>query len=154
MTGIQMWLHDHPLNETRRQRGEPTVNGFWIWGGGPELEPFSPHPLPRLASVDPYLVGLWRLMKGRVDLEARHFDALSASNPDRVVVTLECTRSSDLAQRLDEIDRQWMAPVLRALREGRLETLVLHLNDRLLRLGRFDVFRFWRTRRHWLEAAA
>jgi hypothetical protein len=154
MTGVQMWLHDHPLNETRRQRGEPAVNGFWIWGGGPEPAAFRPVPLPRLVSADPYLLGLWRLMKGRVDAEARHFAALGASGLDRTIVTLECARSSDLARRLDEIDRQWMAPVLQALRDGRLESLVLHLNDRLLRLGRFDAFRFWRTRRHWLEAAA
>ncbi len=154
MTGIQMWLHDHPLNQARRQRGEPTVNGLWIWGGGREPESLTVGSLPRLASADPYLVGLWRLMKGRVDAEAGRYDALSAADLDRVIVTLQCTRSPDLAQRLDEIDRQWMAPVLRALRGGRLETLVVHLNDRVLRLSRFDVFRFWRARRHWLEAAA
>jgi hypothetical protein len=154
MTGAQMWLHDHPLNETRRQRGEPTVNGLWIWGGGPEPQAFPLRQLPRLLSTDPYLLGLWRLMKGGVEAEAGHFDALAVSDLDCAIVTLECTRSSDLTQRLDEIDRQWMAPVLRALREGRLESLVLHLNDRLLRVSRFDAFRFWRTRRHWLEAAA
>jgi hypothetical protein len=154
MTGVQMWLHDHPLNEARRQRGEPAVNGFWIWGGGPEPESFLPSPLPRLASADPFLVGLWRLLQGRVDTEARHFDAIAAADLERVIVTLECTRGSDIAQRLDEIDRQWMAPVLHALRNGRLESLALHLNDRLFRVSRFDAFRFWRTRRHWLETAA
>lgn len=154
MTGVQMWLHDHPVNEARRQRGEPAVNGFWIWGGGLEPEFLSVAPLPRLASADPYLVGLWRLMKGRVDTEAEHFDALGAPDRGRVIVTLECTRSFDLAQRLNEIDRHWMAPVLRALRDGRLRSVALHLNDRLFRVSRFDAFRFWRTRRHWLEAAA
>jgi hypothetical protein len=107
-----------------------------------------------LLSADSYLLGLWRLMKGCVEAEAGYFDALAVSDLDCAIVTLECTRSSDLTQRLDEIDRRWMAPVLRALREGRLESLVLHLNDRLLRVSRFDAFRFWRTRRHWLEAAA
>lgn len=32
---VQMLLHDHPVNTEREQRGEPTLNGLWFWGGGP-----------------------------------------------------------------------------------------------------------------------
>jgi hypothetical protein len=32
---IEMWLHDHPINDTRRRRGEQPVTALWLWGGGP-----------------------------------------------------------------------------------------------------------------------
>jgi hypothetical protein len=30
---LEMWLHSHPLNETRRRRGELPVSTLWLWGG-------------------------------------------------------------------------------------------------------------------------
>ena len=32
---IEMWLYDHPINDTRRRRGEQPVTALWLWGGGP-----------------------------------------------------------------------------------------------------------------------
>lgn len=31
---VQMLLFHHPVNMAREQRGEPTINSVWIWGGG------------------------------------------------------------------------------------------------------------------------
>ena len=31
---IEMWLHDHPVNDTRRRRGEIPVTSLWLWGAG------------------------------------------------------------------------------------------------------------------------
>lgn len=31
---IQMFLHDHPVNERRTASGALAVNGFWFWAGG------------------------------------------------------------------------------------------------------------------------
>jgi hypothetical protein len=31
---IEMLLHDHPVNAARAERGEPTVDALWFWGGG------------------------------------------------------------------------------------------------------------------------
>jgi hypothetical protein len=31
---IEMWLHDHPINDTRRRRGELPVTSLWLWGAG------------------------------------------------------------------------------------------------------------------------
>jgi len=151
MTAAQMWLHEHPLNEARRQRGEREANALWLWGGGPAPDWFSTRPLPRLASADSYLMGLWWLMKQSIEPEAGSFDTLSADDRESAVVSLECMRSSKLAERLEEIDRHWMAPVLRALREGRLQSLVLHMNDQMFRVRWLHALRFWRAPRHWLE---
>jgi hypothetical protein len=32
---IEMWLHDHVVNDARSRRGEWPVTGLWLWGGGP-----------------------------------------------------------------------------------------------------------------------
>jgi hypothetical protein len=32
---IEMWLHDHPVNDTRARRGELPITGLWLWGAGP-----------------------------------------------------------------------------------------------------------------------
>jgi hypothetical protein len=31
---IEMWLHDHPINDIRRQRGDLPVTSLWLWGAG------------------------------------------------------------------------------------------------------------------------
>jgi hypothetical protein len=154
MTTAQMWLHEHPLNEARRQRGELEANALWLWGGGAVPDLFAPGQLPRLVSADSYLTGLWWLMKQGTEPEAGSFDTLSDDDRETAIVSLACMKTSGLAERLEEIDRRWMAPVQRALRAGGLQSLVLHLNDRFFRVQRFHAFRFWRTPRHWLEVAA
>jgi hypothetical protein len=31
---VQMFLHGHPVNEQRRDIGQPEINSLWLWGGG------------------------------------------------------------------------------------------------------------------------
>jgi hypothetical protein len=31
---IEMWLHDHPVNQERVQRGRLPISALWFWGGG------------------------------------------------------------------------------------------------------------------------
>ncbi len=34
LTEVQVLLHQHPLNATRRELGLPPINSLWLWGGG------------------------------------------------------------------------------------------------------------------------
>ncbi len=91
---LEMWLHAHPLNETRRDRGELTVSTLWLWGGGslagreatrevsPTVQPISPARRQLTTALansdpestasggdvalgaDPYLTGLWHMRGG------------------------------------------------------------------------------------------
>ena len=151
-----MWLHGHPLNEVRTHRGVPTVNALWIWGGG-ELPAASPIPaqLPRLFADDPFLQGLWRMLRGTVNARPPSFASLMAASCNRALVALSgVSGKHSPAELLEAMDRDWMAPVLQALRRGRIARLALHFNDRLFRVGRLDTFHLWRPHRHWLETAA
>lgn len=37
LTEIQMFLHDHPVNQSRQANGAYPINSFWFWGGGAAL---------------------------------------------------------------------------------------------------------------------
>ncbi|HEX4676096.1 MAG TPA: hypothetical protein VH209_12250, partial [Steroidobacteraceae bacterium] len=50
---LEMWLHAHPLNETRRRRGELPVSTLWLWGGTPA----QAGQTPVLPAGDPTSVG-------------------------------------------------------------------------------------------------
>lgn len=155
MTGIQMWLHGHPLNEARAQQGMPTANALWVWGGGQPPVFSSPVILPRLFSGDLFLHGLWGTLRGDIDARPVSLASVMAETPSgRALVTLSILAGSrSPVEMLEDMDRNWLAPALRALRVGRIGRLALHLNDRLFRASRLDSLRFWRRHRHWLEVA-
>jgi hypothetical protein len=153
MTEVQMWLHDHAVNEKRARRGEPTVNALWIWGGGGELPARPVAELPTLVTDEPFLVGLWKLWRGPLANPGTSFAELRVADFASAVTVLACvTAAHSPAQALEAIERDWMLPILSALRRGVLRRVRLHVNDRLFAISRLDTYRFWRARRSWLEA--
>ena len=40
---IEMWLHDHPVNQERMKRGRLPISALWLWGGGAPRESLSAH---------------------------------------------------------------------------------------------------------------
>ena len=154
MTEIQMWLHDHPVNMRRAERGIETVNALWIWGGGMLPDRGTAGALPALFGTDAFLSGLWQMQGGaQVPLPAS-LDAINlAANPS-VVVALESTPGSSQtpAQALVALERDWFGPAIAALRRGQLSCVQLHANDRLYALDRPGLWRLWRQQRPWFEA--
>jgi len=152
---IQMVLHAHPVNEAREARGEPAVNSLWLWGVGtaPKV------PAARWQSVsanDPLPIGLAQLgmtrhrelpagadeWLARVPQEGRHLVLL-----DTLRAPLALGNEADYRSRVDALEKDWFAPLLAALREGRVGMLTLHVPDRLgasFEVIRGDLRRFWR----------
>jgi hypothetical protein len=154
MTEVQMWLHDHAVNEQRARRGEPTVNALWIWGGGGDLPAQPAVNLPTLATKDPFLVGLWKRWKGPIASPVTSFATLQDQRVASAVTVLSCvTAEHSPAQALQKIERDWMLPAFSALKRGYVGRLRVHLNDRLFAVSRHDAYRFWRSHRSWLESA-
>ena len=154
MTGIQMWLHEHPVNLARARRGLPAANALWVWGGGQLPALPAPVELPRLLGPDLFLQGLWRILQGEIEAPSASLES-AVTRGDCMVVALSALEPARApAEVLTDMDRDWLAPALRALRTGRIASLALHLNDRLFRASRLDTFRFWRRHRLWRELAA
>ena len=153
-TEIEMWLHEHPVNDARRRRGQTPVTGLWLWGGGstpsPDLE------LPTSTSDiafgrDAYLQGLWSSMGKKVfPLPQVLGEVLSYSHARRAVLVIEIcpmlhsAPTSTLLDALVQIDQRFIHPAVAALRSAKLERLVLLVNDRQLVLRPLDRFKLWR----------
>lgn len=151
MTEIQMWLHAHPVNIARQERGAVPANGLWIWGGGKWPPQLSTAALPELRSDDGFLRGLWQIANARGEPVPPSFEALDRANAEAMIVALPGpTAASEMAaQGLSSLERDWFQPALASLRRGRIQCLQMHVNDRLLSLTRRASWRWWRRARPW-----
>ncbi len=157
MTEIQMWLHDHPVNIAREERGAATVNALWIWGGGRCVgrKP-SKAPLPTLWSDDAFLCGLWRISGAADERLPRSLDAIDLAQHDAMIVSLASApvTGETPGRALMNLEGAWFAPAIAALRRRQVSHLQIHINDRLFVCSRSDLWRWWRARRPWFEGRA
>ncbi len=159
---LEMWLHAHPLNAERVERGEPPVSQLWIWGGGAAAAAPQPGPVATgaVSGTEAYLAGLARLGAAAHGASAPEWPYGPAAAPGRALHVLEVSEAlrrapgADLHEALAELDRRWIAPAVAALAAGRLERLWLLANGRAWALRPRDRWRFWRRARTGLEALA
>ena len=158
LTEIQMLLHEHPVNKAREARGEPAINSLWLWGSGAASKAES-----RWASVladEPMIMGLAMLARTRYrSLPADAAQWLERAPEDgRHLVVLDGLRAPTLLRQperyqetLAALEQRWFAPLLRALRFGRIGMVTLHVPDAARAASfeaiRGDVWRFWRGTR-------
>jgi hypothetical protein len=154
---MEMWLHEHPLNSRRAQRGAPGVAALWVWGGG--LPPLSPATASgEIADAafgsDAYVRGLWRLAGGEArPMPVDWATVIGEPRPARALAVVEVTEllhanpSWRLSDAVAEIDRRLVSPSLAALHRGDLDRLVLVANDRCLIVRAADRWRLWQRMR-------
>jgi hypothetical protein len=153
----QMLLHAHPVNEAREARGEPTVNSLWLWGAGtaPKAEA---GPWQGVLADEPIAIGLGRLAGARHRALPESADAWLERAPDdgRHLIVLDSLRTSFLLSQeaayreaFAVLERQWFAPLLLALREGRIGMVTIHVPEagNSFEAIRGDLRRFWRRPR-------
>ena len=158
----EMWLHEHPLNLRRRQRGQLAVNGLWIWGGGQGSLPMpSDHTgtATRVWANDAVSAGLCALAGAEAWPVPEGFGAwqqeqalLSGVAPSVVVLPSVPRGAGD--QPLQRLEQDWFAPALQALQSGQLQSLQLSLAGRSWRLSRWHRWRFWPATRPWWQQVA
>jgi len=163
---IQMVLHEHPINAAREARGAATVNGLWLWGAG-RMADTPRATYQRVTSDNPIASGL-ALAAGRrhAPLPASAREWLENSGRSGVeAVVLEALREpaaygdvSAWRTTLAALERDWFAPLLDALRTGRIGMITLSAPTAARTLAsettRQDLRRFWRRRRRLAEYAA
>jgi hypothetical protein len=135
LTEAQVVLHQHPLNEQRRQQGRPPINSIWLWGGG-GLPATVESGLVRIASDD---LLAWALAaRAGVDMIGR--DAFSPGASSSAIELLDLL---DVETGRLEID--WWPMLEAGLRAGTIRQLRLAFasGERWsLRAG--HRLRFWR----------
>ncbi len=157
LTELQMALYEHPANTAREQRGDPVVNSVWLWGAG-KLPAAASGPWQSVSADDPVAIGLARLAGmrhrtpgagaadwlGRAPEDGRHLLVLDGLRGVRALGDFEA-----LARRLQDLESQWFAPLLAALKSGRIGMLTIHVPDAAasFETARGDLRRFWRRPR-------
>lgn len=111
---LQMFLHQHPVNEQRQQAGKPVINSLWFWGA----EPYRGEKTPGLHwfSDDPLMTRLGQLYTEQVrPLSEFKADKLLAKT---VVVDLSLLKalkgesSKSLSTLLETIENRYFKPLL------------------------------------------
>jgi hypothetical protein len=152
----QMLLHAHPVNEAREARGEPPVNSFWLWGAGRRPRAAAGR-WQSVSAQDPLALGLARLagaLTRRLPATAGAWLERSAQDGRHLLVLdalrapLALGEAAEYRAALERLERDWFAPLLDALRAGRIGMLSIHVPDApectACETIRGDLRRFWR----------
>lgn len=157
LTEIQMALYGHPVNTVREQSGDPVINSLWLWGAG-KLPAAAGGPWQSLTANDAVPIGLARNAGvrhrapgtgalewlGRAPEDGRHLAVLDDLRGAQALGDHET-----LARQLSSLEENWFAPLLAALRAGRIGMLTIHVPDAAASFEavRGDLHRFWRRPR-------
>ena len=129
----QMLLHADPVNAAREARGEPAVNSIWLWGAG-RLGPVKERRGLHVHADEPLARGLALAAKEPLSPLPASLKAFLADAPDNgiAMVVLDALRSPAAygeagawRERLESIERNWIAPLLGALKQGRIGMVTL-----------------------------
>ena len=140
----QMLLHAQPLNEAREARGQLPINSLSFWGAG--AAPGSAQSRwQSVAADDPAILGVARLAGARhraLPPSAQEWlDRLPEDGRHLAVLDARQAAVADL-------ERDWFAPLLAALRANRVGMLTVHVPDAAEQVSfetiRGDLRRFWR----------
>jgi hypothetical protein len=142
LSEAQVVLHNHPINAQRAAAGKPPVNSLWFWGAS-TLPDHVTTTYSAVFSDDDAFQALAAAAKAH----AAPLPQRWAAGGDRCLFDLR--RSRDLTP----LQAQWIEPLLRDLRGGALDTVVLDFADG----ARFTMrssqrWRFWRRPLHSIAA--
>ncbi|GAB2843514.1 hypothetical protein GCM10027277_08800 [Pseudoduganella ginsengisoli] len=148
---IQMLWHAHPANAAREQRGLAPVNSFWMWGGAEGADSASA-ALPELAEA---ACLPWLSVLAAPALRAADAATVLARPQDTIAVlgaALPAGKEADWSawlMHMQQLEQQWFAPLLEALRGGRLDVLELLLTSRThavtYTITKGSLRKFWRS---------
>ncbi len=120
---IQMLWHDHPINEARQARGLQPINSCWLWGGA---GPSAPTGQVAISGGTAWLDALSSTQPSVEQLIAHPGPALLGD----LISPAQVGDWADWLARMQRIEQEWLAPLLAALKGGRVSRLNLILSHR------------------------
>ncbi|WP_321323274.1 hypothetical protein [Thiomicrorhabdus sp.] len=161
----QMLFYTHPVNEARREQGLPEINSVWVWGEGKiDFSKLNIRQDAAIWSDEPYLQGMAKLTQAQAmgfvpnyqawlnQLEPLEDKAQSITKHlvhlDQVAENLEYLQMSEWIELLEQLETQWFAPLVQALKEGSIDSLLLDLGqESRVHLKPSHLKRFWRFKK-------
>ena len=127
---IQMLFFDHPVNQTRRERGQAEINSLWFWGAGQLPAPAS-SPWQQVFSQQFSLNAIAKQQGIDCQNPPKNAQALLKALPegDSLVYLDLCAD-----EQLDTWQQDWLTPLERALAQGQLEQVHLYAEEKAFSL--------------------
>jgi hypothetical protein len=120
---IQMLWHEHPVNEARQARGLQPVNSCWLWGGS------GPGAATGRVAIDGGTEWMAALSSAQPDAEQLIAQGGNAMLADLISLA-QVGDWADWLARMQRIEHDWFAPLLAALKAGRIARVTLVLSHR------------------------
>lgn len=143
---IQMLWHEHPVNEARQQRGLAPVNSFWMWAGA-SASASRPAAQP-LAVAAGGATPSWLAAMATPELAASPDAGGTVVLPQLIPMGAGNDWGAWLGA-IQQMESEWFAPLLAALRDGHTEQLTLILSSREgwteIRTSKPALRKFWRA---------
>ncbi|SIT65829.1 hypothetical protein SAMN05216526_0282 [Ectothiorhodosinus mongolicus] len=162
LTEMQMLLYGAPFNEERESRGQPTINGVWLWGEQPIPERVPGHGSDEVWIVveqGSSLIWPWQAMAEAMGAQCRRqsltetktwIQALSASDAAQhwlICPWLESSVAYDDVGAwmpvLSELDQGLFAALSQALDQGKWSALELLDDQSAVRIAPGKRWQFW-----------
>ena len=153
---IQMLFHNHPVNEAREMRGEMPINSIWLWGGG-TMPALTLKPYTKIWAHDALALSLASTSQTpAAELPENAMKWLELRNDSASeLIVLDNLRGAgqygDIygwQEGLKQIESLWITPLLRALKQGKINSLTLHAgNDSRIQsfqVTAADLWKIWR----------
>lgn len=166
MNEAQMLFFSHPVNDVRREAGLPEINSIWIWGEGQlKNTDIVTRPNAMIWSDDLYLKGLARLADSQLSCSPENYqiwiDAVSSGKAkDKLAIShhliqldpisnaLDYMQQSEWLVALEQLERQWLKPLMQALKHREIDSLLLDFGSGFrYHLKPQHLKRFWRLKK-------
>lgn len=160
---VQMLWHEHPINEARQQRGLTPVNSFWLWAGADSQKPEAQVRGQTRSGLTPAVARVslatancpeWLSLLADPALRAATAEQVLALPGDATVVLGQLIADGKAGDwspwlgHMQQLEQDWLAPLLAALKSGRLGSLKLVLSSRLklaeITVTKGALRKFWR----------
>lgn len=149
---VQMLLFHHPVNQVREQRGEPAINSVWVWGGG--CLPAG-HDVRRMVLCgNPDLRAIAEFAGAQLSPLPKNWNP---QMPDDALVIVDephgRLRNGDFSawlQKMQELDRYWLQPLMASGRAFRIDD---PLRGSTLWWRRVDGWKFWKRSQKRVQKA-
>jgi len=141
---IQMMMSQSDVNRQREEQGQSTINGLWFWGGGFLTPRKYDQEFDRVWSDNPFIRGLANFKGIKVKPSLQGFNELEPGLRALVSVTCDGSDQEKYLSMLLDLDEQWIAPALNAIKKGELECFTLVSGHSRVDINKKLLGRFWK----------
>lgn len=151
---IEMLFYTHPVNQRRVEAGKAMINSLWLWGGGHLSQSTTISKPPSvIVGDDPYSKGIakWLNADFQEINEINMQDMTLKQKNQRLVICFNgLNRAMMLSSQpsihlaIDYLEREWLSPLISAVKQGQLSTLEIWIGKQCYRYNRQRSHYFWK----------